>query len=162
MDLEQSEGEMEQLLCALISSCQLDPGFRAARWADQESKYPHAIPKQVRGQMVPLCRKQNKIHTLNLLFSQLPQWSGINWAINTSLLKKIRMIISSRVVLYYCFLPDSTLQKENNSPSSYRLKNKGFGELLTICLQLSIVSCIEPATRNTEPSGGWNNPPKRW
>lgn len=77
MDLEQSEGEMEQLLCALISSCPLDPGFRAAGWEDRESKYPNAILKQVRGEMVPLCRKQNKIHMLNLSFSQLPQWSGI-------------------------------------------------------------------------------------
>ena len=27
-------GEMEQSLCALIYSCQLDPGFRAAGWED--------------------------------------------------------------------------------------------------------------------------------
>lgn len=45
MDLEQSEGEMEQLLRALISSCQLDPGFRAAGWEDEESKRTNAILK---------------------------------------------------------------------------------------------------------------------
>lgn len=45
MDLRQSEGKMEQLLPALISSCQLDPGFRGAGCEDEESKHTNAILK---------------------------------------------------------------------------------------------------------------------